>query len=131
MAINVLLVDDSAVMRAMVQKILNMSGLPLGRVFEAGNGEQALAMLKTEWVDLVMLDISMPVMRGDEMLELLRKDPKRANLPVIVTSSERAGERIAQVEKLGAHYLSKPFRPEQLREIILKATGIADERCAD
>jgi two-component system chemotaxis response regulator CheY len=131
MAINILLVDDSAVMRAMLQRILGMTGVPLGRVFEAGDGESALATLKSEPVDLLMLDISMPVMRGDQMLELLRRDAQLAHLPVIVISSERSGERIAQVQRLGAHYISKPFLPEQLREIIFQATGIADECCTD
>jgi two-component system chemotaxis response regulator CheY len=124
MAINVLVVDDSAIMRAMVQKILGMTGVPLGQVHEAGDGESALAKLKAESIDLLMLDISMPVMRGDHMLELLRRDSQLADMPVIVASSERSGERIAQVERLGAHYIPKPFLPEQLREVILKATGI-------
>jgi len=131
MAINVLLVDDSAVMRSVVHRILTMTGVPLGRVFEAGDGASALATLKSECVDLMMLDISMPVMRGDEMLELMRRDSGLADLPVIVISSERSGERIAQVERLGAFYISKPFLPEQLREIILQATGIGDECCID
>ena len=125
MAINVLVVDDSAIMRTMVQRILLMTGVPLGKVHEAGNGEAALAKLQTENIDLLMLDISMPVMRGDHMLELLRRDAKLANLPVIIASSERSGERIEQVQRLGAHYIPKPFAPEQLREIILKATGIS------
>ena len=125
MAINVLVVDDSAIMRTMVQKILVMTGVPLGHVHEAGDGETALAKLKAEAIDLLMLDISMPVMRGDHMLELMRRDTKLANLPVIVASSERSGERIEQVRRLGAYYIPKPFAPEQLREIILKATGIS------
>lgn len=123
MAINVLVVDDSAVMRAMVQKILGMTGVPLGRIHEAGDGESAFAKLKAEEIDLLMLDISMPVMRGDHMLALLRTDAELADLPVIVVSSERSGERIEQVQRLGAHYIAKPFLPEQLREVILEATG--------
>jgi two-component system, chemotaxis family, chemotaxis protein CheY len=125
MGINVLVVDDSAIMRTMVQKILVMTGVPLGQVHEAGNGEAALAKLQTESIDLMMLDISMPVMRGDHMLELMRRDTRLAELPVIVASSERSGERIEQVQRLGAHYIPKPFAPEQLREVILKATGVS------
>lgn len=127
--LNILLVDDSAVMRAMLQRILSMSGVHVGEVYEAGDGETALTVLNTHPIDLVMLDISMPIMRGDEMLVWLRRNSKLADLPVIVISSERSGERIAQVQSLGAHYISKPFLPEQLRDIILKATGIADESC--
>ena len=125
MGMNVLVVDDSAIMRAMVQKILGMTGVPLGQVHEAGDGESALAKLRAECIDLLMLDISMPVMRGDHLLELIRMDSRFADLRVVVVSSERSGERIEQVQRLGAHYLPKPFAAEQLREVILKATGVA------
>jgi two-component system, chemotaxis family, chemotaxis protein CheY len=129
MALNVLLVDDSAVMRAMVLKTLHMSGVPLGDVHQAGNGEEGLALLQEHWIDLVMLDISMPVMRGDEMLERLRADADFAALPVIVVSSERSGQRLDHLRELGAEFVAKPFSPEQLRTIILSVTGIADECC--
>jgi two-component system, chemotaxis family, chemotaxis protein CheY len=125
MAMNVLVVDDSAIMRAMVQKILTMTGVPLGQVHQAGDGETALAKLRAECIDLLMLDISMPVMRGDHMLQLIRMDARLADLPVIVVSSERSGERIDQVQRLGAHYIPKPFIPEELRAVILKATGMS------
>lgn len=130
MPINVLLVDDSAVMRAMVTKTLHMSGVPLGEVHEAANGVEGLELLHQHWIDLIMLDISMPVMRGDEMLTRMREEPALANLPVVVVSSERSDERIAQLEQLGAVFVHKPFLPEQLRAVILTATGIPDECCA-
>lgn len=123
MAINVLLIDDSAVMRAMILKSLQMSGVPLGTVYQATNGQEGLAVLREHWVDLVMLDMSMPVMRGDEMLEQVRADPAIAALPVLVVSSERATERVERMEELGAVYLSKPFLPEQLRDLVLELTG--------
>lgn len=123
MAINVLLIDDSAVMRAMILKSLQMSGVPLGTVYQATNGQEGLAVLREHWVDLVMLDMSMPVMRGDEMLEQVRADPAIAALPVLVVSSERASERVERMEELGAVYLPKPFLPEQLRELVLELTG--------
>jgi two-component system, chemotaxis family, chemotaxis protein CheY len=125
MAMNVLVVDDSAIMRTMVQKILTMTGVPLGQVHQASDGESALAKLRAECIDLLMLDISMPVMRGDHMLQLIRMDARLADLPVIVVSSERSGERIDQVQRLGAHYIPKPFVPEELRAVILKATGMS------
>lgn len=124
MAINVLLVDDSAVMRAMVLKLLRMTGIPLGDVHQAGNGAEALELLDQQWVDVVMLDISMPVMRGDEMLEMMRAQPGLRELPVIVISSERADDRIARMQTLGATCLAKPFRPEQLRDTLLDVLGI-------
>jgi two-component system, chemotaxis family, chemotaxis protein CheY len=112
-------------MRAMVLKTLHMSGIPLGEVYQAGNGEDALALLQEHWIDLVMLDISMPVMRGDDMLERLRADAEFADLPVIVVSSERSEQRLEHLRELGAVFVHKPFSPEQLRAIILNVTGIA------
>ncbi len=123
MAINVLLIDDSAVMRAMILRSLQMSGVPLGTVYQATNGQEGLGVLREHWIDLIMLDMSMPVMRGDEMLEQVRADPALAALPVLVISSERATERVERMEELGAVYLPKPFLPEQLRELVLELTG--------
>ncbi|HEU5208947.1 MAG TPA: response regulator [Longimicrobiales bacterium] len=123
MAINVLLIDDSAVMRAMILKSLEMSGVPLGAVHQAANGEQGLALLEEQAIDLVMLDISMPGMRGDEMLERMRAQPATAEVPVLVISSERMTERVTHMESLGAVYLPKPFLPEQLRDVVIELTG--------
>lgn len=129
MAINVLLVDDSAVMRAMVMKTLRMSGIPLGEVHQAGNGEEGLQLLRQHGIDLLLLDISMPVMRGDAMLEALRADPAYAELPVVVISSERSEQRLEQMEQMGAVFVYKPFSPEQLRAVVLNVTGMRDECC--
>jgi len=123
MAINVLLIDDSAVMRAMILKSLEMSGVPLGAVHQAVNGTEGLAALGEHAIDLVMLDISMPGMRGDEMLEQMRAAPAMADVPVLVISSERTTERVARMEALGAAYLPKPFLPEQLRDMVIEVTG--------
>jgi two-component system, chemotaxis family, chemotaxis protein CheY len=129
MAINVLLVDDSAVMRAMVMKTLHMSGLPVGEIHQAGNGRDALALLERHGIDLVMLDVSMPVMRGDEMLEELRSRDTFADVPVVVVSSERSEENVDRMRELGAVFVHKPFTPEQLRAVVLDATGMRDECC--
>lgn len=129
MALNVLLVDDSAVMRAMVMKTLHMSGIPLGTVHQAGNGQDGLDLLKQHRIDLLLLDISMPVMRGDAMLEQLRSDPAVADVPVIVISSERSEERLDHMEDMGAVFVHKPFSPEQLRAVVLNVMGMRDECC--
>ena len=71
--LNVLVVDDSAVMRAMVIKSLRLSGLPLNAVHEAGNGEEALQVLDAQWIDLALVDINMPVMNGEELLTRVRQ----------------------------------------------------------
>jgi two-component system, chemotaxis family, chemotaxis protein CheY len=123
---NVLVVDDSAVMRAVIARTLEMSGLPLRSVHQAANGSQALELLRDEQVDLLLLDISMPVMRGDELLERVRAEARLTDLPVIVLSSERSGERIARLEALGAEFLRKPFTPEQLRSVVLNISRVPD-----
>jgi two-component system, chemotaxis family, chemotaxis protein CheY len=127
MAMNVLLVDDSAVMRAMLMRTLDMSGLALANVHQAGNGQEGLELLRSQPVDLVLLDISMPVMRGDEMLEAMRTDAALADVPVVVVSSERSEERVNRMKALRAVVVHKPFTPEQLRAVVLNATGLLDE----
>jgi len=124
MSINVLLIDDSAVMRAIALKSLQMSGVPLGTVHQAANGVDGLAVLHQHWVDLILLDVSMPFMRGDEMLEQMRADPALAGTPVVVVTSERGTERVTRMQELGAVHLPKPFTPEQLRDVVRDVTGV-------
>ncbi len=126
MAFNVLVVDDSAVMRQMIVRTLRMSGLPLGSVLEAGNGEEGLRTLQEEWIDLLLLDINMPVMNGEEMLRRIRGDAETAALPVIVVSTEGSETRLAALQELGAAIVRKPFAPETLRDTILRVTGVTD-----
>ena len=126
MAFNVLVVDDSAVMRQMVVRTLKMSGLPLGTVLEAANGEEGLFVLQDQWVDLLLLDVNMPVMNGEEMLRRVRASPETENLPVIVVSTEGSETRLAALHQLGASIVHKPFAPETLRDTILRVTGVTD-----
>ena len=94
MAINILIVDDSAVMRAMILKTLRMSGLALGEVVQAADGRQGLEALSAHWMDLVLLDINMPVMNGEQMIERMRADPDLKDTPVVVVSTEGSQARI-------------------------------------
>jgi two-component system chemotaxis response regulator CheY len=126
MALNVLVVDDSAVMRAMVIKSLRLSGLPLNAVHEAGNGEEALQVLDEQWVDLALVDINMPVMNGEELLTRVRQNPDIADLPIIVVSTEGSETRIHAIRARGAEFVHKPFTPEKLRETVLHITGVSD-----
>ena len=130
MFFNVLVVDDSAVMRAMIVRTLRLSGLPLGDVHEAGNGEEALARLRESWVDLMLLDINMPIMNGEEVIDHLRADPETADLKIIVVSTERSDARIERLAAKGADFVHKPFTPEMLRDAILRTTGLTHEQVA-
>lgn len=128
MALNVLVVDDSLIMRQMVIRTLNLCGLPVGEVHQAANGEEGLQVLQSHWVDLVMVDINMPVMNGEEMIARIREDPATRDLAVIVVSTEGSTTRIESLQRLGAGFVHKPFAPEALREAIIQTTGVSHEQ---
>jgi len=125
MSLNVLVVDDSAVMRAMVIRTLHMAGLPIGEVHQAGNGSEALAVLEKHWVDLALVDINMPIMNGEELIERIRQRPATADLPIIVISTEGSQTRIERLQQKGALFIHKPFAPETIQQIITSITEVA------
>lgn len=129
MSINVLVVDDSGVMRAMILKSLRMSGLTLGETHEAGNGQEGLETLSKENVDLVIVDINMPVMNGEEMIDHMQQDPEMKKVPIVVISTEGSELRQKRLKEKGAVFIQKPFSPKTIRDTlkgILKSGG-ADE----
>ncbi|HXK61370.1 MAG TPA: response regulator [Acidobacteriota bacterium] len=128
MALNVLVVDDSAVMRAIVIKTLHLSGVALGQIYEAKDGEQALRVLDENWVDLALIDINMPVLDGMDLIERVRQNPETSDLSIIVVSTESSETRIEKVQRRGVAFVHKPFTPETLRQAILRATGVIDDR---
>ncbi len=123
MALNILVVDDSSVMRSIIIKSLRLSQLPLGEVHEATNGQEALRVLEGNWVDLALVDINMPVMNGEEMVSRMRQNPATADLPVIVVSTEGSDTRKEGLKRKGAEFVHKPFTPETLRDAVLKTLG--------
>lgn len=132
MSLNVLLVDDSSTMRAMVAKTLQMSGLPIGQVHQAANGREGLDVLDAEWVDLVFVDINMPVMGGLEMIDRLRARPELQALPIVVISTESSQTRISEVTSKGVQFVHKPFTPERVREVVEGIVeGLDDDRADD
>lgn len=126
MGINILIVDDSSVMRSMILKTLRMSGLSLGDVSEASNGSEGLEMLGRQWTDLVILDINMPVMNGEEMMTRMRANPEMRDIPVIIVSTEGSKTRIDNLVKLGAKFIRKPFTPEIIRDAVNQSLGIGE-----
>ncbi len=128
MAFNILVVDDSSVMRAIIIKALRLSQLPLGEVHQAANGKEALKVLEENWVDLALVDINMPVMDGEEMMNHLRQNPATAQLPVIVVSTEGSETRKEVLRQKGASFVHKPFTPETLRDAVLKTLGGSGEQ---
>ena len=126
MAINILIVDDSKVMRAMILKTLRMAQVPLGDVHQAENGQKGLDLLDQQWVDLAIVDINMPVMNGEEMIDRMKENPEMKDIPVIVISTEGSKTRIERLEHKGAVFIHKPFSAETVRDTINNILGLGD-----
>lgn len=126
MPLNVLVVDDSDIIRRMILKTIDLSGVPVARAFQANDGREALELMQDEWVDVVIADLNMPVMDGMEMLRAMRDRDDLRNMPVIVVSTEGAATRIASLKELGiATFVRKPFTPEQIRDALRSLDGLA------
>jgi two-component system chemotaxis response regulator CheY len=121
-----LIVDDSAVMRAVISKLVRMSGLPVGEIHHAADGAEALAVLESHSVDLATVDINMAGMSGDELVRRLRANPATAAQRVLIISSERREERTREIEASGGGFLQKPFDAETLRAAVLRVLEIPD-----
>ncbi len=124
MAYNILIVDDSPPMRAVIKKTVKVSGFKVGEVFEASNGKEALDLLRREWMDLVVSDYNMPEMNGLEMLEEMNKDELLASVPVLMVTTEGSRDRIEMFRRMGvADYIKKPFTPEEIRSKLNRIMG--------
>jgi two-component system chemotaxis response regulator CheY len=127
MAFTVLIVDDSPVMRAFIRRVMRLAGFEEAHYLEAGNGEEGLASLAANSVDVVLTDINMPRMNGEDFLRELRKSPTFGNIPALVISTDATHERVDRMLALGAQgYISKPFPPEALREELDRILGAHD-----
>ena len=122
--LNVLVVDDSVVMRKMVLRTLRMSGIPLGEIFEAANGEDGLAIIEREWVDLALIDLNMPVLDGQTMIERIRGSEANRDLAILVVSTDTSPARREALKDYRVSFVEKPFTPEQVRAEALRVTGL-------
>ncbi len=123
---NLLIVDDSPILRMAIKKVAKLAGMDEDHIFEAGNGQEALAVLETVWIDLVLLDLNMPVMDGEQFAVELRKRPDLNDVVVVVVSTESNKKRLDHMQELGAvESLHKPFEPEDLRRLITCHLGVA------
>ena len=122
MSLDVLIVDDSAAIRKILHRVLIQAEIPLGKVYEAGDGLDALEKLKTETVGLILSDINMPNMDGIELLGKLKEDANLKSVPIVMVTTEGRQAKDMQALELGAvGYVRKPFTAEQIKE---KLTGI-------
>lgn len=131
MAYSVLIVDDSPVMRSFIRRVMDLSGFDVRECFEASNGEEALAQLGAHLVDVILTDINMPKMNGEELLGRLAADGLLRDVPALVISTDATKDRILRMIALGAQgYMTKPFSPETLREELERVLGERDDGTA-
>jgi two-component system, chemotaxis family, chemotaxis protein CheY len=118
MGLKVLVVDDSAVMRHLIARALRMTGLQIDLVGEAGDGVAALIALNDATFDLALVDINMPGMDGEELINRMRRDARYQDTPVLVVSTESGETRLARLASKVNGFVHKPFTPEQLYDQI-------------
>ena len=127
MAFNILIVDDSATVRAVITKALKLSGVALNELHEAGNGKEALAVLEKSWVDLIFCDLSMPEMDGEELVAALQQSGVIETVPVVIVSSAGSGPCIARLMEAGVRdFIQKPFTPERIRQVVDQVMGVVE-----
>lgn len=119
---DVLIVDDSAAIRKILQRVLRQTEMPIGTIHEAGDGLEALALLEKQTVGLILSDINMPNMDGLEMLSKIKSNDTYKSVPVIMITTEGNQNKVMEAVNLGAAgYVRKPFTTEQIKE---KLTGL-------
>jgi two-component system chemotaxis response regulator CheY len=118
--IRTLIVDDSSVMRKIVERALRQAGLDPLVVLEAGSGTEGIDLLKAKQVDLILSDINMPSMDGLEFLRQIRLQNLAPGVPVVMITTESSEEHVKQAIQDGAQgYIRKPFTAEQVKERVL------------
>ena len=121
-----LIIDDSSVMRKIVERSLRQAGVNLSKVFEAGNGAEALAVLAESRVNLILCDINMPVMDGLEFVKQLAGIENAKGVPVVMITTEGSESHVVQALSCGAKgYIRKPFTSEQVKEHVLPLLGVS------
>lgn len=118
--VRTLIVDDSSVMRKIIERSLRQAGLDALVVHEAGSGVEGLEVLKSTPVDLILSDINMPAMDGLEFLRQISVQNLAVGVPVVMITTESSEEHVKQAIEAGAKgYIRKPFTAEQVKERVL------------
>ncbi len=115
--LSVLIIDDSSVMRKIVERSLRQAGLKLDRVMEADNGADALNMVQGGAIDLIFSDINMPKMDGIEFLRQVRATEGAKAIPILMITTDGTEPKVLEAISLGARgYIRKPFSSDQVRQ---------------
>jgi two-component system chemotaxis response regulator CheY len=122
-----MIVDDSRSMRSFVRRVMDLSGFEVDSCFDAANGAEALALLHAHPVDIILTDINMPEMNGEDFVRELEREDKFRAIPVVVVSTDATQNRIRRMMDLGAKgYVVKPFSPEALRGELERVLGVTN-----
>ena len=123
--LNVLIVDDSATMRALLYRVVGLADLPIGAIYQAPNGAEALKLLETHSIQAVFTDVNMPVMNGMELLrEMAGRDEWKDILRVIISTDGSRLRREEARELKVSLYVEKPFRPEVVRDVLCQIASV-------
>jgi len=121
---DVLIVDDSAAIRKILQRVLRQTGMAIRTIHEAGDGQQALDLLKIHHIQLVLTDINMPRMDGLQLLGAMKAASPWQTIPVVMITTEGGETKVGEAVRLGAAgYVRKPFTADQIKE---KLVGILE-----
>jgi two-component system chemotaxis response regulator CheY len=122
--LDVLIVDDSAAIRKILQRVLRQTDLPIGEIKEAGDGTEAVEILKDRTFGLILSDINMPQMDGLQLLARIKEMSHLKNVPVIMITTEGGQGKVLEAVQLGATgYVRKPLTADQIKE---KLAGLLD-----
>ncbi len=124
----VLIVDDSATMRKIIMRGLRQAGLEISDFLEAADGVEALSMLESSSVDLILSDINMPNMNGLDFIKAVQSQGGDSP-PVVMITTEGSDGVIKEAMDRGAKgYLRKPFTPDKIQEVIGPFLGKPDAK---
>ncbi len=120
----ILVVDDSRIMRNVLKNILKEKQIDENAILEAGNGVEALEMLKNNEVDLILLDWNMPKLNGIELVKIVRNHERLKEIPIIMVTSEAARYNVMEAIKAGVtDYIIKPIRGEIVHKKLEELLG--------
>ncbi len=112
----ILVIDDSAMMRKIVLRTLKMAEIEFENILEAGDGVEALGLLRANTVDLIMCDINMPVMGGLELLGKIKEEGLAQGVPIVMVTTEGSEPQVRQAILSGARgYIRKPFTLDHIK----------------
>jgi two-component system, chemotaxis family, chemotaxis protein CheY len=124
-SLTILIVDDSATMRALLYRVVGLADLPIGTIHQAANGAEALQVLENHQIDAVFTDINMPIMGGMELLREMTARQEWDDILRIIISTDGSKLRREEARELNVNlYVEKPFRPEVVRDVLCQIASV-------